>query len=103
MNVLAFAATTYCPLPLPGFDISRGEDSEYPALLSPVEQAEVDEALALSDLGVTCFNCCFGASFERSGQFWCSVACWIDVMNGGCDYWYGGGQDGEGQVGAANE
>ena len=92
MNALDFVATTCCSLPLYvlGFDISRDEESEYPALLTPAEQAEVEEALARSDLSVTCFNCCFGASFARSGQYWCSVACWIDVMNGGCDYWYEG-------------
>ncbi len=85
MNALAFDATTYCPLPLyvPGFDLSRGEESECPALLTPDEQVEVEEALALTDLGVTCLNCCFGASFARNGQFWCSLSCWQDVMNGG--------------------
>ncbi len=81
MNTCAPTSIGYLlPLTIPGSD-SRDGISLSPLLLTPDDQAEIDEALALGDLGENCFNCGRPASYEQVGQFWCSVDCCSEVMD----------------------
>ena len=81
MNTCAPTSIGYLlPLTVPGTS-SRDGISLSALLLAPDDQAEVDEALALTDLGINCFNCGRPASYEQVGQFWCSPDCCSEVMD----------------------
>ena len=81
MNTCAPTTIGYLSAAVPGSTGCRDGISLAPLLLDTNEQAEVEEALALSDLGLNCFNCGRPASYEQVGQFWCSLDCCSEVMD----------------------
>ena len=55
--------------------------SMLPSLITLTEQYDIEETLALSDMGAVCFQCSRPATFEACGLPWCTFDCAHEVTD----------------------